>query len=288
MRQFIPWNSQPLNEWAEKYAEGRFMDFDGHSTHYLEMGTGEPVILIHGFFYDTFTWHNNMNALAEHFKLFALDLWGFGYSTRKPLDYGYPLYAEQLLLFLDALHIEKAAIVGHSMGGGTAIHFAVRHPDRVKKLLLVDSAGLPNPLPLLGRLTNLPILGELMYGMQGNLMRRTALKTNWIHDPDFITDGYFENATRFHKIKGSTEVMLTILRKQFLHTLSQDVRALGALDIPALIVWGQRDKAIPLARGREMHALLKGSRFEVFDNAGHCPHDETFARFNPLAVEFLS
>jgi len=288
MRQFIPWNSQPLNEWAEKYAEGRFMDFDGHSTHYLEMGTGEPVILIHGFFYDTFTWHNNMNALAEHFKLFALDLWGFGYSTRKPLDYGYPLYAEQLLLFLDALHIEKAAIVGHSMGGGTAIHFAVRHPDRVKKLLLVDSAGLPNPLPLLGRLTNLPILGELMYGMQGNLMRRTALKTNWIHDPDFITDGYFENATRFHKIKGSTEVMLTIPRKQFLHTLSQDVRALGLLDIPALIVWGQRDKAIPLARGREMHALLKGSRFEVFDNAGHCPHDETFARFNPLAVEFLS
>ena len=288
MRQFIPWNSQPLNEWAEKYAEGRFIDLDGHSTHYIEMGTGEPVILIHGFLYDTFTWHNNMNALAKHFKLFAIALWGFGYSTREPLDYGYPLYAEQLLMFMDALNIEKASLVGHSMGGGTAIYFAVHHPDRVDKLVLVDAAGMPNPLPLLGRLTNLPLVGELMYGMRGNFMRRMALKTNWIHDESFITDSYFENATRFHKVKGSTKVMLTILRKQFFHTLPDKVRALGELNIPTLIVWGRHDTAIPLARGHEMHALLRGSRLEVLDNVGHCPHDETFARFNQTAVEFLS
>jgi pimeloyl-ACP methyl ester carboxylesterase len=252
------------------------------------MGTGEPVVLIHGFFYDTFTWHNNMDALAKHFKLFAIDLWGFGYSTREPLDYGYPLYAKQLLMFMDALDIEKASLVGHSMGGGTAIYFAVHHPDRVNKLLLVDAAGMPNPMPLLGKLTNLPLVGELMYKMRGNFIRRMALKTNWFHDKSFITDSYFENATRFHKVKGSTEVMLTILRKQFFDTLLDEVQALGELNIPTLIVWGRHDTAIPLARGRDMHTLLKGSRLEVFDNVGHCPHDEMSARFNQLAVEFLS
>lgn len=82
--------------------------------------------------------------------------------------------------------------------------------------------------------------------------------------------------------------MLTILRKQFFHTLPDEVRALGELNIPILIVWGRHDTAVPLARGREMHALLKGSRLEVFDNVSHCPHDETFARFNQMAVEFLS
>ena len=127
-----------------------------------------------------------------------------------------------------------------------------------------------------------------MYGMKGNTMRRMALKTNWFYDESLITEGYFENATRFHKVKGSTEVMLAILRKQFFHTLADEVRALGGLNLPTLIVWGRHDAAVPLARGREMHALLKGQRFEVFDDVGHCPHDEASDRFNQLAVEFLS
>lgn len=288
MTDYIPWDSQSLDVWAKKYAEGKLIDLEGRRTHFIEAGSGEPVILVHGFAFDTFTWHNNFEALAANFRVLALDLWGFGYSTREPLDYGYPLYAEQLLMFMDALDIEKASLIGHSMGGGTAIYFSVHHPDRVNRLLLVDAGGMPNPLPLLGRLTNLPLVGELMYGMRGNIMRRMALKTNWIHDESFITDSYFENATRFHKVKGSTKVMLTILRKQFFHTLPDEVRALGELNIPTLIVWGRHDTAIPLARGHEMHALLDGSRLEVLDNVGHCPHDETFAWFNQMAVEFLS
>ncbi len=288
MKDPIPWNSQPLDKWAEKYAEGKIIDLEGRSTHYLDKGSGSPVILIHGFFYDSFTWHNNMDELAAKFRVLVLDLWGFGYSTREPLEYGYPLFSNQLLMFMDALHIEKATIIGHSMGGGTAIYFSVHHPDRVNKLILVDAAGMPNPLPLLGRITNLPYVGELMYGMRGNYMRRKALKTNWIHDDNLITDDYFENATRFHKVKGSTEVMLTILRKKFFHTLPAEVRALDESGISILIIWGRYDAAIPLARGREMHELLKESRLEVFENAGHSPHDETSVQFNQTVIEFLS
>ena len=94
---FIPWNSQPLEDWTNKYATGKVIELDGLPTHYVEKGSGEPVILIHGFFFDSYMWNKNIDILAKRFKVYAIDLWGFGYSTREPLDYGYPLYTQQLL-----------------------------------------------------------------------------------------------------------------------------------------------------------------------------------------------
>ncbi len=288
MVEFIPWNSRPLNEWAKKYATGKFIKLDGYSTHYIEKGEGEPVILVHGFFYDSYMWNKNIDALADRFKVYALDLWGFGYSTREPMDYGYPLYADQLLKFMDALNIQKASLVGQSMGGGTCILFSARHRDRVNKLILVDPAGIPNPLPLMGKLTNLPKVGEFLLDLKSNFYRKMVLSTTFIYDKGFITDSHFENVTRFHKIKGTTEVLLKILRKQFFHTLLDEVRGLGEMDVPILIIWGRQDKAVPLERGQEMHKILKGSRLEIFERSGHCPHDEQSQKFNQLAVDFLS
>jgi pimeloyl-ACP methyl ester carboxylesterase len=288
MIESIPWNSQPLDEWARKYAAGKFIDLDGYSTHYIEKGEGEPVILIHGFLYNSYTWNNNIDALADRFKVYALDLWGFGYSTREPLDYGYPLYADQLLKFMDALNIQKASLVGHSMGGGTCIFFSVQHRERVNKVILVDPAGMPNPLPLIGKIANLPKVGEFLLGLKGNFYREMVLSTTFIYDKGFITDSYFENVTRFHKIKGTTEVLLKILRKQFFHTLLDEIRRLGEIDVSILIIWGRHDKAVPFERGQEMYKILRGSRLEIFEQMGHCPHDEQSQKFNQLALDFLA
>jgi len=288
MTEFIPWNSQPLDEWAKKYAAGKFIDLDGYSTHYIEKGEGEPVILIHGFLYNSYMWNNNIDALADRFKVYALDLWGFGYSTREPLDYGYPLYADQLLKFMDALNIQKASLVGHSMGGGTCIFFSVQHRERVNKVILVDPAGMPNPLPLIGKIANLPKVGEFLLGLKGNFYRKMVLSTTFIYDKAFITDSYFENVTRFHKIKGTTEVLLKILRKQFFHTLLDEIRRLGEIDVSILIIWGRHDKAVPSECGQEMHKILRGSRLEIFEQMGHCPHDEQSQKFNQLALDFLA
>jgi len=288
MAEFIPWNSQPLDEWAKKYAKGKFIKLDGYSTHYIEKGEGEPVILIHGFLYDSYMWNKNIDVLADRFKVYAVDLWGFGYSTRDPLDYGYPLYANQLLKFMDALNIQKASLIGQSMGGGTSIFFSVNHRDRVNKLILVDPAGMPNPLPLLGKITNLPKVGEFLLGLKSDFYRKMVLSTTFIHDKGVITESYFENVTRFQKIKGTTEILLKILRKRFFHSLPDEIHRLGEMDVPILIIFGRQDKAVPLERGKEMHNILRGSRLEIFENAGHCPHDEQSQKFNQLAVDFLS
>jgi pimeloyl-ACP methyl ester carboxylesterase len=283
----VAWNSQPLAVWAKNYASGHFIDVEGHSTHFIEKGAGSPVILIHGFFYDTFMWHNNIDTLARRFKVYAIDLWGFGYSTREHLDYGYPLYARQLLGFMDALGIQKASLIGQSMGGGTILHFAQTHRDRLDKVILVDGAGLPNPLNLMGQIANLPLVGELMFNLPGSWMRKLVLRQNFIHDPAYITDAYFEQMTRFHQIKGTTTVGMTILRKQFFDTLQDEIRAYGQMDVPTLIVWGKEDRSVPVDRGEAMHRILRGSRLEIIDHTGHCPNDEGSAVFNRLACDFL-
>jgi pimeloyl-ACP methyl ester carboxylesterase len=232
-------------------------------------------------------WEKNIDILAEQFKVYALDLWGFGFSTREPLDYGYPLYSEQVLLFMDNLGIQRASLVGQSMGGGTAVWFCLQNRQRVNKLLLVDCAGVPNALPLTGKFFNLPGVGEFFLGLNTNFIRRKNLADIFIHNKDLLTDSYFENVTRFHKIKGTTECFLTILRKQFFDTLSDQLQQLSQLDVPILIVWGRQDKAISLQKGQKLHKILKGSRFEILDKAGHVPNYDRAEEFNKLALNFL-
>lgn len=287
MPNFIPWSSQSLASWASKYAQGKSIYLNGRRTHYIEKGEGEPVILLHGFLYDSYLWVANVDALARHFRVYALDLWGWGYSTRDPLEYSYQLYANQVLMFMDRLGIQSASLVGQSMGSGTAILFCVQHRARVKKLLLVAAAGLPNPLPLRGRIFNLPGVGEFFLGLKSDAIRKIGLKTFFIHNQELLTDSYFENVTRAHKIKNSTAVYLTIQRKQFFDKLSREIRRLGEMEVPALLIWGREDKALPLRCGQEMHRILTGSRLEVFDNAGHVPNFECAEKFNRLAVDFL-
>jgi len=287
MSEFVPWNSQPLEVWASKYAPGKFIELDGLSTHYIEKGSGKPVLLLHGFFFDNYMWDKSIDALAERYRVYAMDLWGFGFSTREPLDYGYPLYTQQLLKFMDALDIQNASLVGQSMGGGTIINFTISNRDRVDKIILVDAAGMPNKLPIMGRISNLPLLGEFMYGLNNNLVRKMTLGNTFLHNKEIITDEYFENAMRFNKIKCTSEVMLHVTRKQFFDTLIEEIKTLGSMDVPTLIVWGREEKAIPLAMGEQLHKLLKGSQFEILDQAGHCAQIDQPERFNQLALDFL-
>ncbi len=109
-----------------------------------------------------------------------------------------------------------------------------------------------------------------------------------MHNKQTITEEYFENATRFHKIKGTTEVMLYITRKQFFDTLIEEIKTLSLMSVPTLIVWGREEKSIPLHTGQEMHRILKGSRLEILDEAGHCAHDDQSDLFNQLTLDFLA
>ena len=238
----VPWNSQPLKEFGDKYAKGKFVEIDGLQTHYIEKGEGDAVIFIHGFFYDSFQWIKNVDVFAEKYKVYAIDLWGFGYSTRKPLDYGYQLYVDQILKFMDKMGLEKATLIGQSMGGGTAIRFSVLHKDRVNKIVLVDPAGMPMPMPPGTGLFLKTNIGDWLFNLKTDSIRKSMLGWGWIHDKNLVTQDYYENVTRFHKVKGTTEVLMSIMKKQYLDKLHNDIVRLGQIDVPRLLVWGKQDK----------------------------------------------
>ena len=288
MNRFVPWNSQPLEAWAEKHAAGRFIDLAGRRTHYIERGEGRPVVLLHGFNMDQHTWIKNLDALADHFKVYAPDLWGQGYSTRGSRAYGYDLFEEQIRLFLDALDIPSASLVGHSMGGGTAIVFALRNPERVEKLVLVDSTGIPTRLPFRSKVFRLKGVAEFLLSLGTDRIRRMNLEDIWIHDRGSLTEEVYKDFTRYQKIEESTEALLAILRADFFNTLEDEVRELGKLSIPTMIIWGRQDASLPVSNAEQMHRSIPGSRLEILENAGHLANFDQAAAFNELVIHFLN
>lgn len=284
---FVAWNSQPLEAWAERYAKGTTIDLDGHRTHYLEFGHGSPVILLHGFFYDSYFWDSNAASLAARWKVYAVDLWGFGYSSRAPMAYGYELYAKQVLLFMDALQLPRTALIGQSLGAGIAMMIAAQHPTRVSKLVLAAPAGLPNPLPFSAQLFCLPLVGEWLAGLPTNRVRRWLYQRYLFHDGIAVTEAHFDEATRFQKIRGTTEASLSILRRRFFDSLSGLMPQLAQRRIPTLIVWGREDRSIPVDRGVKLRALLPHARLEIVEGAGHAVNVEAAEPFNRLLTAFL-
>jgi len=287
VERFVPWNSQPLEMWAQRHAEGSFIDLGYRQTHYVELGQGDPIILVHGFNLDLHTWIRNLHPLAEHFKVYALDLWGQGYSTREPLEYGYDLFEQQIRLFMNALGLPRASLVGHSMGGGISIVFALRNRDRVHKLVLVDSTGIPTQLPFRSKVFKLKGVAEFLMSLPTDRVRGMNLEDIWIHDPESLTERIYTKLTHYQKIEGTTEALLSILRKDFFNTLADEIRKLGQFDIPTLLIWGREDVSLPVTNGEQMHLLISDSRLEILEDAGHLANFDRPDAFNKLVISFL-
>lgn len=283
----VPWDNRPLTSWEEVRPPGYVVDLGGRRTHFVRKGSGPPLLLIHGFNLDLNSWLANVDALARHFTVIAVDLWGFGYSTREPLDWGFPLYSQQIRELMDHLAIPRAHLVGHSMGGGVAIAAAVDDPERVDRLVLVASVGGPRTATLRERLFRLPWLPELLLRLPTDAIRRRNLRDLWIRDPELLTPEVFAALTGFQRVAGSIRTALAILRRDFFGGLDAELDRLAALGIPTLLVWGRHDRAVPVAAGRELHRRLSGSRLELFGRSSHLPNFDEPDRFNDLLVTFL-
>ncbi len=266
----------------------------GHRVAYRCAGSGPPLVLVHGITSTSATWERVMPYLAERYTVIAPDLLGHGQSAKPRGDYSLGAYASGVRDLLVSLGHERATFVGHSLGGGVAMQLSYQFPERCERLVLVDSGGLGRELNLLLRSATLPgsevvlpllaSAGLLDAGRAlGRLLNRLGLKAG--------TD--VEEMARGHASLADREA-----RAAFVHTLrtivdpgGQRVNASDRLylaeHIPFLIVWGERDPIIPVAHGRAAHALVAGSRLEVFPDAGHFPHLDDPQRFLSVLVDFM-
>jgi pimeloyl-ACP methyl ester carboxylesterase len=272
------------------FSKGKFVTVEGRKVHYLEKGNGTPVILIHGFPFHTVMWKKNIDALAEKFKVYAIDLWGFGYSERlKPMEYSFDLYGKQIMGFMEALHIKKATLVGQSMGGGIAVYVAAHYPERVDRLILIDPAVIPYPDTLIGQIYKIPHVGEFFNAIPGDALMKNTIKAIWFYDKSKVTDEYAREVLQPLCIKGSDDGLMYILRNVLKEPLvEKEANQLVPLNKSILVIHGREDKAIPLERSKTLNRLWKGSKLVIFEKAGHSPHEEHPEKFNKLALDFLS
>ncbi len=288
--------------------EGAFTEVDGLQIYYIEMGdTDDPtVILVHGFAGSTFTWRDTIAPLVEAgYHVVALDLPPFGLSDKAiPEDYTRSSMAATLAGLMDTLEIESATLVGHSMGGGVIAQFAIDYPQRVEKLVFVDGAVyIPPEKPDVeateeARLTGDNPLSFLSRFDPQSPLSAAALRTfitpevfneilsNAYHNKSVITPEVQEGYQRPLHIRGWEVGLLTFMAANEI-TENIDIDALRALDVPALIIWGQEDSWVPLAVGEALANALPHATLVTYPETGHMPMEETTEAFLSDLIAFL-
>jgi 4,5:9,10-diseco-3-hydroxy-5,9,17-trioxoandrosta-1(10),2-diene-4-oate hydrolase len=273
--------------------EDQYINIGGTNTRYWSMGDqGSPVILIHGFGASVEIWQHNFSALSKNHRVYALDLVGFGRSDKPSGKYSSSFLLNHLNEFVTALNIERASVVGLSMGGGVSLMYTLTYPEKVEKLILVDSAGLGNKTIFSLRLMSLPILGELMTKPSRKtayLFFKPAVLDSKILKGAF-TDLYYE----LFSLPGAQKAMLQVLRsmcnifgprKDILHST---ILNLGKITAPTLIVWGKQDAVLPVEQAYFAKERIPNSQLYIFDQCGHMPNFEKPEEFNRIVLEFLS
>lgn len=274
----------PLEEAARN---GSFKNIEGKKVHYIVKGRGEAVILIHGLGDSYHSWRFNIDSLSRHFKVCALDLKGFGFSEKpKDEDYSIKGFAHFVAKFMDALGIEKAFVIGHSMGGAIALELALDFPERVKKLVLVDNVGYrPKGSILFGiifYMAKLPAIGETLIAPQWKFLIKNRVGSAY-YDKIFVTDERIEEFKKARSTEGGKRGLLSTIRAM---NFSVGHR-IKHITQPTLIVWGKEDKLISVDMASRYKKDIKNSRVKIFPQCGHNPHEEKAQEFNQLVIDFL-
>ncbi len=267
----------------------------GHRRAYRTMGEGPALLLIHGIGDSSETWLPLMEQLAEHHTVIAPDLLGHGESAKPRADYSVAAYANGMRDLLDVLGIDRATVVGHSLGGGVAAQFAYQYPERCERLVLVATGGVGpevNPAFRLGSLpfAELALLPLRLPPMQ--LVGRVAARTLQALGTDIGRDA--DELIRLLATLPDPEASGAISRtlRSVVDWRGQVVtlrdRAYLSAHVPVLLVWGAHDAVIPVAHAQLAAEAMPHARVEIFDEAGHCPHHTDPERFIELLLEFVA
>jgi len=268
----------------------KYITVDGINICYVVKGNGPPVLLIHGFGEFMKTWWFNIDPLSEHYRVYAMDLPGHGLSDKPAVDYNLSFAIESATHFMQALRIERASLIGHSLGGILGISIAINFPDMVDKLILVDSGGLSKEAPLLYRLCTLPIVGDILIKPTIKPLIKHGIKRAF-YNPDFLTEEMLDMDYEFLKMPRTKEVLLSIIRNGVsLHGPYPEVVMTDRLHLiksPTLLIHGEQDEVIPVIYARKACNLIPQARLEIITECGHCPHIEKASQFNKVIIEFL-
>jgi len=272
--------------------QDKYIKVGNINTRYWQAGDkGSAVVLVHGLGGYIENWLHNIGPLSLSHRVYVMDLPGFGRSD-KPLVRDLMVLVRFIADFMETLKIEKASLIGNSLGGGLVLQFALEYPEKVERLVLVDSAGLGRDVIPDFKFCSLPLVGELF--LRPSRKSSEKLWEKLLHDPSKVTPEMKDLGYRYISSPGAKKTFLATTRAgvnifgQKDKLTRQLLPGLKGLKMPVLIVWGNDDRIIPVAHARIALEKIPGARLELFDNCGHMPMLECPDKFNQLVLDFLA
>lgn len=282
--------TQELDDKSRASAPGRFLDLSLGQTHYESAGNAaaRAVVLVPGFSIPYYIWDPTFEALAEAgLHVVRYDLYGRGYSDRPDAVYDHDLFVQQLYELIDALNLRRPIdLVGLSMGAPISLAFWMRHPNWMRKICFIDPAGFPMKGSAVGKLLNIPLLGEWILSQFGDKILLSELSKDFANPKNF--PAYVEMAKIQMTFAGYKRAILSTLRNGVLANQEESYAILGRNEIPTLLIWGREDKLIPFTNSIKMMQAIPHAQFYPVDDAGHIPHYEYPQMVNPVIVNFLN
>ncbi len=265
---------------------GRSVLAAGRHTNVHDLGSGAPVLLIHGSGPGVTAWANwrlVMPALAESRRVIAPDMAGFGYTERLAGDaYTMDGWVAHAIGVLDALGIERTDLVGNSFGGAIALALAIRHPERVRRLVLMGSVGVPFEIT--------PAL-DAVWGYQPSLEAMRGLLDLFAFDRSLVNDELarlrYEASIR-PGFQESFGAMFPAPRQRWVDAMVSREADIRALPNQTLVIHGREDKVIPLQTSLTLAGWIPRSQLHVFGQCGHWTQIEHASRFARLVGDFLA
>lgn len=267
------------------------VDLYGTRMSFVDEGEGDPVVLLHGITCSAASWNRLMPALAERHRVIVPDLPGHGWSTRARGDHSIAAFALHVRDLLMGLGVERATVVGHSLGGGVTMQTAYAYPELVGRMVLIASGGLGESVGLALRAATLPG-AEWVLPIAFNRFgaRVTKVLARFTNDPRLVTMHELAYSYATLADPAARRAFVTIIRG-VIDWNGQRIDATRRLhlaeEVPTMIVWGDADLIIPIGHGRRAAADLPVDRFEVFEGAGHFPHLERPDAFLSVLEDFI-
>ncbi|MEI9475133.1 MAG: alpha/beta hydrolase [Deltaproteobacteria bacterium] len=270
----------------------RTVQVNGNTIFYVVKGEGKPLILIHGYGAAIWLWEKQIDLLSQRYRVYALDLLGHGFSDRPRIAYTPEAYIHFFRDFMDAIGVEKATLIGNSMGGGLAWSVAGLFPERVDKLILIDCI----PPDVLSQVRNdsfkalvaverYPFLLYLLYANRNRDSIRWIFQ-ECVTDKNLITPEIVDRQYQFSRIKGTTWSLYSTFRNA--KAAARLKEYLSRIDRPTLLIWGEEDLLFPPSVGEGLQRAIAGSTLQVIEKSGHIPMWETPDKVTPLILAFLS
>ena len=274
---YVPGISPALLNRKYRISAENYVSVNGMKVHYREEGLQEdniPIVLLHGTGSSLYTWNGWTKALKSNQKIVRLDLPGFGLTGPHPAaDYSIGVYLDFLSSFLNKLEIKRCILVGNSLGGEIAWRFALKYPQKVEQLILIDASGFPvgvKKVPVPYIILRVPVVRELLNKFTPPEVFQTSLEFLYSKDEkvtDSLVQVYFDMNCRAGNREALTERMESLPE-------TDQVDNLHEIRVPTLILWGKDDQLIPPSHGRKFNKAIPNSALYIFDSCGHMPMEE--------------